>query len=64
MHNRRALAPTARPGKKCRFRIGFRMLPNIKPFGSSSFERSREASSRTFSTSVLDKLELALEPNG
>jgi len=42
-----------------------------KPFGSSSFERSREASvenlvvwGTAFSTSGLDKLEPALEANG
>jgi hypothetical protein len=41
------------------------------PFGSSSFERSREASvenavvrGKPFSTTVLDKLEPALEANG
>jgi len=35
------------------------------PFGSSSFERSREASvENPFSTAVLDRLEPPLEANG
>jgi hypothetical protein len=37
----------------------------LSPFGSSSFERSREASvEEPVSTSVLDKLEPSLDTNG